>query len=108
MKIEDYALIGDLRTSALVGKNGSIDWLCLPRTDSAACFAALLGTEEHGRWLVSPSDPVRRVSRRYREGTLILETDFHTDAGAVRVIDFMPLRTGGAPQLGRERVSAFR
>jgi GH15 family glucan-1,4-alpha-glucosidase len=101
MKIEDYALIGDLRTSALVGKNGSIDWLCLPRTDSAACFAALLGTEEHGRWLICPFDPIHRVSRRYREGTLILETDFHTDGGAVRVIDFMPLRNGGAPQLVR-------
>ena len=101
MKIEDYALIGDLRTSALVGRNGSIDWLCLPRTDSAACFAALLGSEEHGRWLLCPSDPVQRVSRRYREGTLILETDFHTDTGTVRVIDFMPLRDGGAPQLVR-------
>src|SRR6478672_3593576 len=101
MKIEDYALIGDLRTSALVGRNGSIDWLCLPRTDSAACFAALLGSEENGRWLLSPSAPVRRVSRRYREGTLILETDFETDAGTARVIDFMPLRDGSAPQLVR-------
>lgn len=68
MKIEDYALIGDLRTSALVGRNGSIDWLCLPRVDSAACFAALLGSEENGRWLLCPSAPVRRVCRRYREG----------------------------------------
>ena len=101
VRIEDYALIGDLRTAALVGRDGSIDWLCLPRTDSAACFAALLGSEEHGRWLICPSDPVREVSRRYREGTLILETDFHTDTGAVRVIDFMPLRDGGAPQLVR-------
>ena len=101
MKIEDYALIGDLRTTALVGRNGSIDWLCLPRTDSAACFAALLGSEEHGRWLLCPSAPVRQVSRRYREGTLILETDFETDTGAARVIDFMPLRNGGAPQLVR-------
>jgi GH15 family glucan-1,4-alpha-glucosidase len=101
VKIEDYALIGDLRTSALVGRNGSIDWLCLPRLDSAACFAALLGNEENGRWLLCPSGPVRRVSRRYREGTLILETDFETDTGTARVIDFMPLRDGGAPQLVR-------
>ena len=97
MKIEDYALIGDLRTSALVGRDGSIDWLCLPKTDSAACFAALLGTPEHGRWLISPSEAVRETSRRYRPGTLVLETD----AGAVRLIDFMPLRNGGAPQLVR-------
>jgi GH15 family glucan-1,4-alpha-glucosidase len=101
VKIEDYALIGDLRTSALVGRNGSIDWLCLPLVDSAACFAALLGSEENGRWLLCPSTPVRRVSRRYREGTLILETDFETDTGTARVIDFMPLRDGGAPQLVR-------
>src|SRR4051794_8005248 len=99
MKIEDYALIGDLRTTALVGRNRSIDWLCLPQTDSAACFAALLGTEKHGRWLICPSDPVRRVVRRYREGRLILETDFHTDGGAVRLTDFTPLRDDGAPQL---------
>jgi GH15 family glucan-1,4-alpha-glucosidase len=101
MKIEDYALIGDLRTTALVGRNGSIDWLCLPSTASAACFASLLGTEENGRWLICPSEPVREVSRRYREGTLILETDFQTDGGAVRLIDFMPLRNGGAPQVAR-------
>ena len=101
MKLEDYALIGDLRTSALVGTNGSIDWLCLPRVDSAACFAALLGTEDNGRWVLSPSGRVRGVSRHYREGTLILETDFETDTGTARVIDFMPLRDGGAPQLVR-------
>jgi len=101
VKIEDYALIGDLRTTALVGRNGSIDWLCLPRTDSAACFAALLGGEEHGRWQLCPSVPVRRVSRRYLEGTLILETDFETETGRARVLDFMPLREGGAPQLVR-------
>ena len=101
MKVEDYALIGDLRTTALVGRNGSVDWLCLPRSDSSACFAALLGTEEHGRWLICPSEPVSQVSRRYRDGTLILETDFHTDSGAVKLIDFMPLRQGGAPQLVR-------
>jgi GH15 family glucan-1,4-alpha-glucosidase len=101
VKIEDYALIGDLRTTALVGRDGSIDWLCLPQTDSSACFAGLLGSEEHGRWLICPSEPVRKASRRYREGTLILETDFETDSGAVRLIDFMPLRNGGAPQLVR-------
>lgn len=101
MKIEHYALVGDLRTIALVGRNGSVEWLCLPRTDSAACFAALLGSEEHGRWLLCPSVPVRRVSRRYREGTLVLETDFETDSGVARVIDFMPLRNGGSRQLVR-------
>jgi GH15 family glucan-1,4-alpha-glucosidase len=101
VKIEDYALIGDLGTSALVGRNGSIDWLCLPSVDSAACFAALLGNEDNGRWLLCPAAPVRQVSRRYREGTLILETDFETDNGMARVIDFMPLRDRGAPQLVR-------
>jgi GH15 family glucan-1,4-alpha-glucosidase len=101
MRIEDYALIGDLQTSALVGRNGSVDWLCLPRFDSASCFAALLGEERHGRWLIAPAGEVRGSSRRYREGTLILETDFETADGAVRLIDFMPLRDGGAPQLMR-------
>ena len=101
MKIEEYALIGDLRSTALVGSNGSIDWLCLPRTESAACFAALLGNEEHGRWLLCPSVPVQGVRRRYRDGTLILETDFETDTGVARVTDFMPLRDGGPPQLVR-------
>jgi len=101
MRIEDYALIGDLQTSALVGRNGSVDWLCLPRFDSASCFTALLGEDKHGRWLIAPAGAVRSVSRRYREGTLILETDFETDEGTVRLIDFMPLRNGGAPQLMR-------
>ena len=78
MRIEDYALIGDLQTSALVGRNGSVDWLCLPRFDSASCFTALLGEEKHGRWLIAPAGEVRGVSRRYREGTLVLETDFET------------------------------
>jgi GH15 family glucan-1,4-alpha-glucosidase len=90
LPIEDYALIGDTRTAALVGKNGSIDWLCLPRFDSAACFAAVLGDERHGRWLLAPTTDVRRTRRRYREGTLVLETEFTTDAGVVRVIDCMP------------------
>ena len=91
--IEDYALIGDCQTAALVGRNGSIDWLCLPRFDSGACFAALLGNENNGRWLLAPAEEVRQSSRRYREGTLILETDFETEHGAVTVIDCMPPRT---------------
>src|SRR6185437_7991097 len=101
IRIEDYALIGDLQTSALVGRNGSVDWLCLPRFDSASCFTALLGEEKHGRWLIAPAGKVRSVSRRYREGTLVLETDFETADGTARVIDFMPPREGGAPQLVR-------
>src|SRR3954454_3867282 len=92
-RIEDYALIGDCQTAALVGRDGSIDWLCAPRFDSPACFAALLGTPEHGRWLLAPAWPVRRVRRRYREGTLVLETVFDTDDGSVAVIDFMPPRS---------------
>jgi GH15 family glucan-1,4-alpha-glucosidase len=92
-RIEDYALIGDCQTAALVGRNGSIDWLCLPRFDSGACMAALLGTPDHGRWLLAPAGEVKRVERRYRPGTLVLETDFETDDGAVRIIDFMPIRT---------------
>src|SRR5467141_3285926 len=101
MKIEDYGLIGDLHTAALVGRNGSIDWLCLPRFDSGACFAALLGDETHGRWLIAPAGEVTTTERRYRPGTLVLETDFETADGAVRVIDFMPRREGAAPQLMR-------
>lgn len=99
-RIEDYALIGDCETAALVGLDGSIDWLCWPRFDSGACFAALLGAAEHGCWLIAPTDPSPRVSRRYRNGTLILETDFETEAGAVTLIDFMPLR-GAASHLVR-------
>jgi len=91
-RIEDYALIGDCETAALVSRTGSIDWLCWPRFDSGACFAALLGTPENGRWLLAPVDADARVSRRYRGDTLILETDYETTDGAVRVIDFMPLR----------------
>src|SRR4051794_21548701 len=92
-RIEDYALIGDCQTAALVGRDGSIDWLCLPRFDSPACFAALLGTPEHGRWLLAPAGPVHRVERRYREETLVLETEFVTDDGTVALMDFMPPRT---------------
>ena len=93
LRIEDYALIGDCETAALVGRDGSIDWLCVPRFDSPACFAALLGTPEHGRWLIAPAGPIRQVRRRYRPGTLVLETEFETDAGVVAVIDCMPVRT---------------
>src|SRR5277367_3238510 len=90
LPIEKYALIGDCHTAALVGDDGSIDWLCFPRFDSGACFAALLGEPEHGRWLLGPTQPVSRVRRRYRGDSLILETDFETPQGSVRVIDFMP------------------
>jgi len=90
-RIEDYALIGNMRTAALVGKNGSIDWLCVPRFDSGACFAALLGTADNGRWLIAPQDESPTVSRRYRDDTLILETEFVTASGAVTLVDFMPI-----------------
>ena len=91
--IEDYALIGDCETAALVGRDGSIDWLCWPRFDSAACFAALLGSsDDNGRWLLTAADPAARVSRRYRDRTLILETEFETADGVVTVVDFMPPR----------------
>ncbi len=92
LRIEDYAIIGDTQTAALVGNDGSIDWLCLPRFDSDACFAALLGDERHGRWLLAPDVPVTAVRRRYRPDTLILETELATDGGLVRVTDCMPPR----------------
>jgi len=98
--IEDYALLGDTQTAALVGRDGSVDWLCFPRFDSGAVFAALLGSEQHGRWLISPAGTIRATSRRYQGDTLILETEFHTDSGTVRLIDFMPPR-GQAPDLIR-------
>jgi len=91
-RIEEYALIGDCLTAALVGRNGSIDWLCWPCFDSDACFAALLGTSDHGRWLIAPHDKVESTKRRYRGETLILETTFQTATGAVTLIDFMPPR----------------
>ncbi len=91
LPIENYALIGDCHTAALVGIDGSIDWLCLPRFDSGACFAALLGGPEHGRWLLAPAGELHEVRRKYRGDTLILETEFDTEEGSVRVIDFMPL-----------------
>src|SRR6185437_11696221 len=91
-RIEDYALIGDLGSAALVGTDGSIDWLCWPRFDSDACFAALLGTPEHGRWQIAPKDDAAKITRRYRPNTLILETRFETSEGAATLIDFMPPR----------------
>jgi GH15 family glucan-1,4-alpha-glucosidase len=99
--LEDYGLIGDLQSAALVGRNGSIDWLCLPRFDSPSCFSALLGDERHGRWLLAPAGEVRASTRRYRPGTLVLETEFEVADGAVRVIDFMPRRGRGAPRVMR-------
>jgi GH15 family glucan-1,4-alpha-glucosidase len=89
LRIEDYALIGDCKTAALVGRDGSIDWLCWPRFDSAACFAALLGDADNGRWLLAPKDPLLAIKRRYRPGTLVLETEFQTETGSAAVIDFM-------------------
>jgi GH15 family glucan-1,4-alpha-glucosidase len=96
LHIEDYALIGNCETAALVGRNGAIDWLCLPRFDSAACFAALLGDESHGTWRLFAPQAGARITRRYRPGTMILETDIETADGAVRVTDFMSRRAGSA------------
>jgi len=90
--IEEYALLSDLQTAALVARNGSIDWCCFPRFDSGACFAALLGGPEHGRWLLAPAGETRSTRRRYRPGTLVLETEHETAGGVVRVTDFMPPR----------------
>lgn len=92
--IEDYAMIGDGHTAALVGSHGAIEWLCLPRFDSDACFASLLGTEENGHWTIGPAAAVTDVKRRYRRGTLVLETELATTNGRVRIIDFMPHRHG--------------
>jgi GH15 family glucan-1,4-alpha-glucosidase len=94
LHIEDYALIGDCKTAALVGRDGSIDWLCWPRFDSPACFAALLGTTENGRWLIAPKSAPVSINRRYRPGTLILETEIETDTGCAAIIDFMPPADG--------------
>src|SRR6188472_1847280 len=99
-RIEDYALVGDLQTAALISRAGSIDWCCFPRFDSGACFAALLGEPRHGRWLLAPSAAVRRSTRRYRRGTLILESVYETDEGSVRTIEFMPPR-GTTPDIVR-------
>jgi carbohydrate kinase (thermoresistant glucokinase family) len=96
LDIEDYALIGDCTTGALVGRNGSIDWLCWPRFDGNALFAALLGTSEHGRWRISPADPTPGISRAYHDGTMVLETLFDTADGHVALIDFMPIGRAGS------------
>ncbi len=90
--IEDYALLGDTGTAALVGRDGSIDWLCVPHFDSGSCFAKLLGTTDHGRWLVAPTAEVTSTTRRYRDRTLVLDTEMTTAEGTVRVTDFMPPR----------------
>ena len=94
LRIEDYALIGDCKTAALVGRDGSIDWLCWPRFDSAACFASLLGSADNGRWLIAPKDPPLAVRRRYRSGTLVLETELETETGRAAIVDFMPPADG--------------
>src|SRR5690349_8231170 len=93
-RIEDYALISNCATAALVGRNGSIDWLCVPRFDSPACFAALLGEPEHGRWLIAPDDPSYRVERSYLNSSLILVTMFETADGSAEIVDFIGLRHG--------------
>ncbi|HEU5463507.1 MAG TPA: glycoside hydrolase family 15 protein [Candidatus Binatia bacterium] len=98
--IEDYALIGDCHTAGLIARNGSIDWLCFPRFDGGACFASLVGTEEHGHWQITPAAKPERIERRYREDTLVLETEYHTADGAVTLIDCMPPR-GNVPDLVR-------
>src|SRR4030081_1199532 len=99
-RIEDYGWIGDCETAALVGRDGSIDWLCWPGFDSDACFAALLGTRRNGRWLIEPAEQVTKSSRRYWDNTLILETRFETANGVVALIDFMPPR-GNASDIVR-------
>ena len=107
-RIEDYALIGDLQTAALVDRQGSIDWCCFPRFDSGACFAALLGTPDHGRWVLAPTSPLTASSRAYRRDTLVLESTYETEEGVVRAIDFMPPR-GRTPDIVRivEGVEGF-
>ena len=100
MKIEDYAFLSDTQTGALVGRNGSIDWLCFPRFDSGACFAALLGNRDNGRWLFTPTEEITATRRCYTDGSLILETEIETRSGAIRLIDFMPPR-GENPDIVR-------
>src|SRR5579864_327483 len=99
-KIEDYAFLSDTQTAALVSCDGCVDWLCLPRFDSGACFASLLGTAEHGHWRFFSKEKIDKINRRYRGETLILETEIETKSGAVRLIDFMPPR-GENPDLIR-------
>src|SRR5437868_966194 len=91
-KIEDYGFLSDTQSGALVSREGSIDWLCLPRFDSGACFASLLGEPKNGRWLFTAKDKIQKYSRSYRGDTLILETEFETKNGIFRLIDFMPPR----------------
>src|SRR4051794_35264021 len=100
-RIEDYALLSDTEAAALVGRDGSIDWLTFPRFDSAACFAALLGDEDNGRWLLAPSTEILSIERCYRSGSLVLETAFTTAEGVVQVVDCMPVR-------GDERLDVVR
>src|ERR1051325_7818416 len=92
LPLEDYALVGDCHTAALISKMGSVDWLCFPHFDSPACFAALLGNPEHGRWGISPAIPVKKIQRRYRPESLVLETEFHTAQGTVVLVDCMTPR----------------
>src|SRR5260221_8347929 len=92
-RIEDYAMIGDCRTAALVCRDGSVDWLCAPRFDSPACFAALLGNHDNGRWLIGPKLKTNSIERRYRGQTMVLETVFRNEQGSARVVDFMPVST---------------
>jgi GH15 family glucan-1,4-alpha-glucosidase len=101
MRIEDYALLGDLESAALVNRAGGVDWLCVPRFDSQAALAALLGDGSHGTWELAPAAEPVAVSRRYRPGTLILDTRFETPHGTVVVTDFMPVRGNGPPRLIR-------
>src|SRR3954464_5812594 len=100
MKIEDYGFVSDTQTAALVGRDGSVDWLCFPRFDSGACFAALLGDRKNGRRVTAPPEEITATRRRYREGTLILENGKKTESGAVRLIDFMAPR-GENPDIVR-------
>src|SRR6201997_821409 len=92
VRIEDYAFLSDTQTGALISRDGCVDWLCLPRFDSGACFASLLGKRENGHWRFFPREKVEKIMRRYRGETLILETEIETASGAVRLIDFMPPR----------------
>src|SRR5215472_4546620 len=93
-RIDDYGFIGDMKGAALVSKSGDIDWVCVPRFDSEACIAALLGRDEHGRWGIRPTTRIRRCEQRYRGETMILETDVDCDGGKIRIVDFMPPGAG--------------
>src|SRR5215467_10357186 len=95
-RIDDYGLIGDMKGAALVSKGGEIDWVCVPRFDSEACMAALLGRDEHGRWAIRPTTRIRRSEQRYRGDTMILETEVECDGGRFRIVDFMPVGAEGS------------